>query len=210
MESNEKQKEMSRFTRRQILKMLSIVLPVSFLGFKSEGAQDAFDTELVCVHIFESGFKIPDPLWKRYDTIPARMNSADRFNLKIPELLFCDTDTNFLSIFEYFWPIERGEINDSFRKVTVRYEKRKITKKVDLSEFSTFLENIRAESKRNIKKTAVVFTLNDFTRYFAADIINLWQVYEIKEFVLFKDPSKPPYLCSYPSLQKGFKRPPPI
>ena len=27
---------------------------------------------------------------------------------------------------------------------------------------------------------------------------------------IFKDPSKPPYLCSYPSQQKGFKKKPPI
>ncbi|MGD8963811.1 MAG: hypothetical protein PVF29_03570 [Desulfobacterales bacterium] len=27
---------------------------------------------------------------------------------------------------------------------------------------------------------------------------------------IFKDPSKPPYLCSYPYRQKGFKKKPPI
>ena len=201
---------MSRFTRRQILQMLSMILPASALGFRSEGAQDAFDKELVCVHIFQLGFKIPDPLWERYDSIPVRRKPSDLFNLKIPELLLCSTDKKFLSIFEYFWPIERAEFNDTLRKVTVKYEKVKITEKSDVSEFSGILENIHAGSKRDIKKTAVIFTLNDFTRYFVADILNLWQTYGINEFVLFKDPSKPPYLCSYPSLQKGFKRPPPI
>lgn len=201
---------MNRFTRRQILQMLSMILPASALGFWSEGAQDAFDKELVCVHIFQSGFKIPDPLWERYDSIPVRGNPLSLFNLKIPELLLCSTDKKFLSIFEYFWPIERVEFNDTLRKVTVKYKKLKITEKSDVSEFSGFLENIHAESMRNIKKTAVIFTLNDFTRYFAADILNLWQTCGINEFILFKDPSKPPYLCSYPSLQKGFKRPPPI
>jgi hypothetical protein len=190
--------------------MLSIILPASVLGFRSKRAQDAFDKELVCVHIFQPGFKIPDPLWERYDSIPVRGNLPALFNLKIPELLLCSTDKNFLSIFEYFWPIERAEFIDTLRKVTVKYEKEKITEKSDVSIFSGFLESIHAESKRNIKKTAVIFTLNDFTRYFAADILNLWQIYGINELVLFKDPSKPPYLCSYPSLQKGFKRTPPI
>jgi hypothetical protein len=187
-----------------------MILPASALGCKSEGAQDVFDKELVCVHIFKPGFKIPDPLWERYDSITVRGNLPDLFNLKIPELLLCSADKNFLSIFEYFWPIERAEFYDTLRKVTVKYEKIKITEKSDVSEFSGFLKNTHAELKRNIKKTALIFTLNDFTRYFAADILNLCQTYGINEIALLKDPSKPPYLCLYPSLQKGFKRPPPI
>jgi hypothetical protein len=187
-----------------------MILPASVLGFRSEGAQDAFDKELVCVHIFQTGFKIPDPLWERYDSIPPRGNRLDLFNLKIPELLLCSTDKNFLSIFEFFWPIERVEFDNALGIATVMYEKLKITKRADVSDFSGFLENSHAELKRNIKKTAIIFTLNDFTRYFVVDILNLLQTYGIKEFILFKDPSKAPYLCSYPSLQKGFKRPPPI
>jgi hypothetical protein len=187
-----------------------MILPASVLGFRGQGVQDAFDKELVCVHIFQQGFKIPDPLWERYDSIPVRGNPPDRFNLKIPELMLCITEKNFLSIFEFFWPIERAEFNDTFKKVTTRHMKAKITERSDVSEFSGFLENIHAESKKNINKAAIIFVLNDFTRYFAADVLKLWQGYKIKEFVLFKDPSKPPYLCSYPSLQRGFKRPPPI
>ena len=201
---------MRRFTRRQILQMLSLILPASVFGFRCEGVRDAFDKELVCVHIFQRGFKIPDPLGERYDSIPVRGNAPDLFNLKIPELLLCRTNENFLSIFEYFWPIGRAEFNDTLRKVTVKYEKAKIAEKSDVSEFSEFLENMPAESKGNLNQTAVIFTLNDFTRYCAADILNLWQIYGINELVLFKDPSKPPYLCAYPALQKGFKRPPPI
>jgi hypothetical protein len=187
-----------------------MILPASAFGFRIERTQDAFDKELVCVHIFQAGFKIPDPLWERYDSIPARGNPPDLFNLKIPELLVCRTENTFLSLFEYFWPLERDAFNDSLGKVTVKYAKANIKGKKDISEFAGFLGNIHAESKRDKRKIAVIFTLNDFTRYFAADILNQWQINGIKEFVLFKDPSKPPYLCSYPSMQKGFKRPPPI
>ena len=190
--------------------MLSMILPASALGFRSEGAQDAFDKELVCIHIFQPGIKIPEPLRERHDSIPALRDHSDLFNLKIPELILCTTEIDFLSIFEYFWPIERSEFNDTLRKVSVEYQKLKITGKSDVSEFSRYLENIKAETKRNIKNTAIIFTLNDYTRYFVADNLNLWQTFGIDEFVLFKDPSKSPYLCSYPSLQKGFKRPPPI
>ena len=187
-----------------------MILPVSALGFRSEGAQDSFDRELVCVHIFQPGLKIPEPLWERHDSIPVLRDQSDLFNLKIPELILCTTEKNFLSIFEYFWPIERSEFNDTFRKVSVEYQKLKITGKSEVSELSRCPENIKAEKKRNMKNTAIIFTLNDFTRYFIADYLNLWQTFGIDEFVLFKDPSKSPYLCSYPSLQKGFKQPPPI
>jgi hypothetical protein len=100
--------------------------------------------------------------------------------------------------------------DDTLRKVNVKYKKAKITKTRDVSDFSRFLENTHAKSNTSVKTSAVIFILNDFTRYFAADILNLWQTYGINEFILFKDPSTPPYLCSYPSMQKGFKRPPPI
>lgn len=187
-----------------------MILPISALGFRSKGAQDAFDRELVCVHIFLPGLKIPEPLWERHDSIPILKDHSDLFNLKIPELVLCTTEKDFLSIFQYFWPIERSDFNDTLGKVRIAYQKLKITGKSDISEFSMYLESNKAEIKRNMNNTAIIFTLNDYTRYFVADNLNLWQTFGIDEFVLFKDPSKSPYLCSYPSLQKGFKRPPPI
>jgi hypothetical protein len=190
--------------------MLSMILPASALGLSSQASQNVFDKELVCVHVFQPGFKIPDPLWERYDSIPVRGKPSDLFNLKIPELILCQTEKSFLSIFEYFWPVERAEFHHTLRKITVKYKKVKITQKSDVSEYSGFLEKSYTESKRGINKTAVIFTLNDFTRHFAADILDLWRIHGVNEFVLFKDPSKPPYLCSFPSLQKGFRRPPPI
>jgi hypothetical protein len=190
--------------------MLSMILPASVLGFRKEEAQDAFDKELVCVHIFQPGFKIPEPLWEKHDLIDVPRDHSDLFTLKIPELIFCTTGKAFLSIFEYFWPIERSEFNDTLRKVNVGYQKQKIEGKSDVSEFSSYLEKMDSGKKRKIKNCAIIYTLNDFTRYFVADNLHLWQTFGIYEFVLFKDPSKSPYLCSYPSLQKGFKRPPPI
>ena len=76
--------------------------------------------------------------------------------------------------------------------------------------FSRYLENNWNGSKKEGAKSAIIFTYNDMTKYFASEIISLWHNFGIIEFVLFKNPSKAPYLCSYPSLQKGFKRPPPI
>ena len=187
-----------------------MILPISALGFGNKGAQDAFDRELVCVHVFQPGLKIPEPLWELHDSIPVLKDHSDLFNLKIPELILCTTEKDFVSIFEYFWPIERSDFNDMLGKVRIAYQKPKITGKSDVSEFSGYLERNKTEMKMNMNNTAIIFTLNDFTRYFVADNLDLWQTFGIDEFVLLKDPSKAPYLCSYPSLQKGFKRPPPI
>ena len=103
--------------------MLSMILPTSALGCGSKGARDPFDKELVCVHIFQPGFKIPKPLWERHDSIPVRRAHSDLFNLHIPELILCTTEKDFLSIFEYFWPIEQSEFNDILRKVSVGTKK---------------------------------------------------------------------------------------
>ena len=201
---------MSRFTRRQILRILSSILPASALGLWSEGRRDAFDRERVCVHVFQPGLIIPKPLWDRYDAPPVSRSRSDLFNLAVPELILCRTEKKFLSIFQYFWPIERSEFLDAFGKVSVLFEKRKITGMNDVLEFSSYLDNINAKTKYKFNHTAILFTFNDVTRNVVADHLKLWQAFGIGEFVLFKDPSRAPYLCSYPSLQKGFKRPPPI
>jgi hypothetical protein len=99
---------------------------------------------------------------------------------------------------------------DAFGKVSVLFEKRKITGMNDVFEFSSYLEKTNAKTKYKFNHTAILFTFNDVTRHVVADLLNLWQAHGIGEFVLFKDPSKAPYLCTHPSLQKGFKRPPPI
>jgi hypothetical protein len=53
-------------------------------------------------------------------------------------------------------------------------------------------------------------TLNDLTRNTCRQLVNICREKRVAELVVFKDPSKPPYLCSYPSRQKGFKKKPPI
>jgi hypothetical protein len=94
--------------------------------------------------------------------------------------------------------------------MSARFSKSELTGKGDVVDFSKYLEDHRDALSMRDKKTAIIFTLNDFTKYYTSDLVELWRNYGIKEFVLFKDPSRSPYLCSYPALQKGFKRPPPI
>jgi len=198
---------MNKFTRREILQFFTMLIPATLLGFREK---DSFDEELVCVHIFQPALRIPEPLLTQYRTIPTRDKLKKLFQVGIPELLLCTTEIKFLSIFQYFWPITRSEFQSSYKQISIEYNKLELNEKKDILDFSRYLESNWNESKKEDTKSAIIFTYNDMTKYFASEIISQWQGFGIKELVLFKDPSKAPYLCSYPSLQKGFKRPPPI
>ena len=198
---------MNKFTRREILQFLGMLFPATLLGFRGK---DSFDEELVCVHIFQPAFRIPEPLLTQYRTIPERNKLKNLFQVGIPELLLCTTEIKFLSIFQYFWPITRSEFQSSYKQIFIEYQKLELNEKQDILDFSRYLESNWNGSKKEDSKSAIIFTYNDMTKYFASEIISQWQGFGIEELVLFKDPSKPPYLCSYPSLQKGFKRRPPI
>ena len=198
---------MNKFTRREILQLLGLLFPAILLGFRGK---DIFDEDLVCVHIFQPAFRIPEPLLIQYRNIPERNKFRNLFHVGIPELLLCTTEIKFLSIFRYFWPITRNEFQSSYKQISIEYNKLELNKEKDILDFSRYLKSNWNGSKKEDSKSAIIFTYNDMTKYFASEIISQWQGFGIKELVLFKDPSKAPYLCSYPSLQKGFKRPPPI
>lgn len=198
---------MTKYTRREILRLFSLVLPATLIGCKN---RDVFDEELVCVHVFHPECKMPEPLLAVYDYIPRRCKLRDLFQLGIPELILCTTSTDFLSLFQYFWPVTRYEFQRIDGLISARFSKSELSGTGDVVDFSKYLEDHRDALSMRDKKTAIIFTLNDFTKYYTSDLVELWWNYGIKEFVLFKDPSRSPYLCSYPALQKGFKRPPPI
>jgi hypothetical protein len=198
---------MNKFTRREILQFLGLLFPATLLGFREK---DSFDEELVCVHIFQPAFRIPEPLLTQYGTIPERHKLKNLFDVGIPEFLLCTTELQFLSIFQYFWPITRSEFQSCYEQISIKYNKLELNGKNDILDFSRYLKSNWNGSKKEDSKSAIIFTYNDMTKYFASEVIRQWQGFGIKELVLFKDPSKPPYLCSYPSLQKGFMRPPPI
>lgn len=198
---------MSKYTRREVLRLLSSVLPAALLGCSNK---DVFDEELVCVHVFQPGYKIPAPLLALHDDIPTRSKLRGLFQLGIPELILCTTSIDFLSLFQYFWPVTRYEFQRIDGLISASFSKSELTGKGDVVDFRKYLEDHRDELGMRDEKTAIILTFNDFTEYYAPDLVELWRNYGIKEFVLFKDPSRSPYLCSYPALQKGFKRPPPI
>jgi hypothetical protein len=181
-------------------------LPASGLGC---GSKDVFDKEHVCVHVFTPDIKIPEPLLERYEDIPARSPMTNLFNIGIPEILLCTTTSSFLQMFQYFWPITREEFQRVHGMISPKFEKPEIIGKADIDAVSKYLEEHRSSLYSKDTKSAILFTFNDYTKYWSAHLVALWQNSNVPELVIFKNPAHAPYLCDFPSLQKGFKRPPP-
>jgi hypothetical protein len=190
---------MGKYTRRDILKILVRAYPSLLLGCRK--GNDVFNDELVCVHIFNSDISFPEPLLKKYERIPKRKGSL--FNIGIPELLVCTTSSSFLNMFQYFWPITRDEFQKINSVISIKGIVSEIRSKEDIEHVAT-----QITSQTNNITSALLFTYNDYTKYWCSDLISFWKDLNIEEFVLFKDPTKFPYLCDFTSLQKGFRRPP--
>jgi hypothetical protein len=198
---------MGNYTRREILQMLSILFPVSLVCSQDEKS-DNFERERVCAHVFQPGFNIPDPLLAEHVNVPSRDEVRNLFKIYIPELLICTTSTMFLDIFQYFWPITRDEFNRLQGSIRVLFKKIEIFHKKDVDELAAFVQTNNDSIRSAGTTLVVVFTLNDYTKYWSAELVKSWQKSNIEEFVVFKGPTKSPYLCDYPSLQKGFKKQP--
>jgi hypothetical protein len=197
---------MRHLTRREALKILSVLLPASAIKCRSD---DVFTEERVCVHVYNRTIAPPEPLLKRYDQIPTRSKETSLFQIGIPELLVCATPEGLLPSFQYFWPLTRDEFQEGQRRMTVRFQQEKLSGRENIDQLRKFLEQEASTRLPKEEKTALLGVLNDYTRYWIAEVLKLWQESPIGEVVIFKDPTKSPYLCDYPALQKGFKRQPP-
>jgi len=170
---------------------------------------DAFEDEHVCIHVFTPEASIPGPLLRSYRRVPGRPRGKRLFQAGIPELLVGVTTESFLDAFQYFWPVSRAEFTGFWRQVSVRFAKEEVEGKGDIDDLARYLGAEGGDLKTASDTSAVVLTLNGYTRYWSADLIALWRDSGTEEFVVLKDPRRPPYLCDHPALQRGFKRPPP-
>ena len=121
-----------------MLQLLGLLFPATLLGFREK---DSFDEELVCVHIFQPTFRLPEPLLTKYRNIPERNKLKNLFHVGISELLLCTTEIKFLSIFQYFWPITRNEFQSSYKQISIKYQKLELNEKQDILDFSRYLES---------------------------------------------------------------------
>lgn len=198
---------MSGLSRREFLWRLSVAYGAALMGCHRK--DDWFARELVCIHVLHPRESVPAPLLEKPATPAIRRDGREYFNIGLPELVLCTTRMRLLDMFQYFWPFSRDDFEQLQRSIEIQYQKPAINGPSDVEEFATRLRgqnDARAQLGANV---AVIFTFNEFTRYWTADVIAACQQARVEEFVLFKDPSRPPYLCDYPARQKGFKRPPP-
>lgn len=198
---------MCNLSRREMLRFFAIALPASLLGLKSK---DYFDKELVCVHVYDPSQKLPDPLLTQSRKFGQRSSDIEYFQIGLPELILCQTEMRLLEMFQYFWPVTRSEVKQLQGLVKIVYKQPVIEDTVAIGDLQKILKeqnNLRQGKKEGL---AIILTLNDYTKYACFDLIEICRTNKIDELIIFKDPSRPPYLCSHPSQQKGFKRPPPI
>ena len=196
-----------RLSRREMLRFLSLVLPTAFFGYR---IIDYYDAERVCAHVYELSQNLPDPLLKINAKSAKRIQGRAYFQIGLPELILCRTEIRLVEIFAYFWPITRPEIKRFQNSSTVLFRRPVIEHVDQVAELETALSRTGARPTPAKSSLAVMLTLNDYTRNAIPRLLDTCRGKGVDEIVIFKDPSKPPYLCSYPSQQKGFKKKPPI
>ena len=196
-----------RLSRREMLRFLTVVLPSALFGYK---VIDYFDEELVCVHVYGLSQNLPAPLLERNEKSAKRLEEGSYFQIGLPELILCRTEMKLLDIFAYFWPITRPEIQRFQNSSKVLFSQPMIEHVDHLAGLETALNQTNKRQITHKGSLTVILTLNDCTRNACHRLVNICREKGIAELVIFKDPSKPPYLCSYPSQQKGFKKKPPI
>jgi hypothetical protein len=190
-----------------MLRFLTVVLPAALLGYKTI---DYFDKELVCAHVYGLSHNLPEPLSENNEMLEKRIKGEAYFQIGLPELILCQTETRLLDIFAYFWPITRPEIRRFQNSSKVLFSQPIIEQVDQLAAFETALNQASKRQKAQKASLAVILTLNAYTRNACHRLVKICRKKGVAELVIFKDPSKPPYLCSYPSRQKGFKKKPPI
>lgn len=197
---------MNELSRRDFLQALAAAYGAAVMGCRRKG--DRFAQELVCIHILHPAEFVPAPLMEKTTPTSARGAAGDYFSVGLPELIICTTRTRLLDLFQYFWPFSRDDFAHLQESIDIRYYKPVIRGAADIEDFAKYVRDHKSELSEKVE-SAVIFTFNDFTRHWTPDLIAACRQVGVQEFVVFKDPSRPPYLCDYPAKQKGFKRPPP-
>jgi hypothetical protein len=196
-----------RLSRREMLRFLTVILPTALFGYKMI---DYFDDELICVHVYGLSQNLPDPLLESKEKPEKRIEKGLYFQIGLPELILCRTEIRLLDIFVYFWPITRAEIQRFQNSSKIIFSLPIIEHLDQLTGLATALNQTSKRQKTQKGSLAVILTLNEYNRNACHRLVNICREKGVAELVIFKDPSKPPYLCSYPSQQKGFKKKPPI
>jgi hypothetical protein len=196
-----------RLSRREMLRFLTIVLPTALFGYRYI---DYFDEELVCVHVYALSQSLPDPLLEKHAKAEKRIQGRPYFQIGLPELILCRTEIKLLDIFSYFWPVTRPEIKRFQNTSKIVFSLPVVESGDQLAGLETAFSRADEKQKAHQASLAVILTLNSYTRNICGRLVDMCREKGFGELVIFKDPSQPPYLCNFPSQQKGFKKEPPI
>ena len=123
---------MCNFTRREILKILSLSIPATLLRCSKK---DLLEGERVCIHIFNKNIEIPKPLLKQYNNTPNRPENSKFFQIGVPELLLCTSPISLINIFQYVWPISQDEFKRFHGSISIRFKKYEIAGRKDIDDF---------------------------------------------------------------------------
>jgi hypothetical protein len=182
-----------------VLRLLAFLPPALLLG---ASGRDYVASELVCAHVFNLSQELPAPLTRPAKSPKSR--GSNLFTIGLPELILCRSQAPLLERFPYFWPLEPDQISGLPQKVQVLLAIPELEAK---SPARLGMELAKPAAGNGY--LALIFVMNDATRGLCAELIEQSRIGGVKELLIFKDPSKPPYLCSLPHIQKGFKRKPP-
>ncbi len=198
---------MDGFSRRTFLEVLSSAYLAMLAGCRKK--TDWFGEELVCIHIFNPQEQLPAPLLQQPARSARRAFNRGHFSVGLPELVLCTTRKRFLDLFPYFWPFSQSDLSQLEDSIEILYHKDVLSDDADVADFVDYVSTHPSHLTRPGCSAAVILTFHDFTRELLPAVVSACRQAQIAELVVFKDPSRAPYLCEYPARQKGFKRPPP-
>jgi len=190
--------------RREVLRVL-LMLPLLATGSCRRGTW--ITRERVCAHVYRPGQFLPQPLQEISQEAPGRRKPG-LLTIGLPELVLCTMARPPLELLPYFWPLTALEIQTLRSSIGIVWAADLIESEADVQQLRNGLDHVRTSALSGAEHAVVLFTMNDYTRHWAAAVAAVSREGGADEMIVFKDPTIPPYLCDHPALQKGFRRPP--
>ena len=191
--------------RREVVRVL-LMLPLLATGSCRRGAW--ITREKVCAHVYQPGQFLPQPLQETSQEAPGGRKPS-LLTIGLPVLVLCTMARPPLGLLPYFWPLTALEIQTLESSIGIVWAAALIQSDADVQQLRHGLDRVRTSARSGAEHVVVLFTMNDYTRHWAAAVAAASREGGADEMVVFKDPTIPPYLCDHPALQKGFRRPPP-
>jgi hypothetical protein len=167
----------------------------------ARGRRDWFADGSVCLHVYDLREPLPAALLDANRSLRGRP-AGDGIQAGLPEVLVCTSPGTLLDGFPDFWPFTKDDLHRLERMISVEFRRQRVRAEDDVASLEAFLRNAR-DGGRRAEDLAVVLTVNDHTIPWLTRLARISQEVGARELAVIKDPSHPPYLCLYPTRQKG-------